>query len=530
MHSWTQGGHRAVLAAALSIAALVAPTAGAHGSTTAGPSGTTTTPARTLGGTQPRGLLVRFRTPADAGRHVAVAGDKNLGSTESGVTVVGIEATESVAAKLAEYRSRSDVVYAEPNYVAHAFVLSEPSDPSFGDQWALAKIQAVAGWSLFPGTYGLGGGATISIVDTGVDLTHPDLVAQLDTANAANCLDASGACVAGSAVDEHGHGTHTTGIAAATANDGVGVAGIAFSSRVIPVKALDALGSGTYAGIANGILWAAQHGARVISLSLGGYDNSQTLCDAVATATNTYNALVVAAAGNDGISNPVYPAACPEAIGVAATDVRDKTASWSNFGRRDVFVSAPGVRIYSTYPGDSYESMSGTSMATPYVAGLAAHLFGQDPTRTPADVKRIIASSADKVGGVRYGADRYGACATCTYHPKYGYGRINVARALGGPDFAVAATPAKRTIKRGRTTSFTLTVAGSNGFDGAVTLTPSGLPRGSTWAVIRGSATQQSALRIRVPQETTPGRKPFVVTASADGLTRSVNLSLDVTR
>ena len=528
MNSWTQGGHRVVLAAAISIAALLAPTAGAHGSAiAAGPNGTLTT-AGTSGSTERRGLLVKFRTPADAGTHVAVAGDKNLGKTKSGVTVVGIDATEGVAAKLAEYRARPDVVYAEPNSVAHAFVLSEPTDPSFGDQWALAKIQAIAGWSLFPGQYGIGGGATLSIIDTGVDLTHPDLAAQLDTANAASCLDESGTCVAGSALDDHGHGTHTTGIAAATANDGVGVAGVAYSSRVIPVKALDAVGSGTYAGIANGILWAAQHGARVISLSLGGYDQSQTLCDAVATATNTYNALVVAAAGNDGISNPVYPAACPDAIGVAATDVRDKTASWSNFGRRDVFVSAPGVKIYSTYPGNSYATLSGTSMATPFVAGLAAHLFGQDPTRTPADVKRIIASSADKVGGVRYGADRYGACATCTYHPKYGYGRINVARALGGPDFAVTATRARQTIKRGRTTRFTLKVAGSNGFDGAVTLTPSGLPRGSSWALSQDSATQASSLRIRVPRGTTPGLKPFVVTASADGLTRSVNLSLNV--
>jgi thermitase len=529
MNSWTQGGHRAVLAAAISIAALLAPTAGAHGSDiAAGPNGTTTT-AGTSGSAERRGLLVKFETRADAGTHVAVAGDKNLGKTTSGVTVVGIDATESVAAKLAEYRARHDVVYAEPNSVAHALVLSEPTDPSFGSQWALAKIQAIAGWSLFPGQYGIGGGATLSIVDTGVDLTHPDLAAQLDTANAASCLDESGTCVAGSALDDHGHGTHTTGIAAATANDGIGVAGIAFSSRVIPVKVLDAAGGGTYAAIANGILWAAQHGARVISLSLGGYGHSETLCGAVATATNTYNALVVAAAGNDGISNPVYPAACPGAIGVAATNAHDKAASWSNFGRQDVFVSAPGVKIYSTYPTDSYATLSGTSMATPFVAGLAAQLFGQDPERTPADVKSIIASSADKVGGVRYGPDRYGACATCTYHARYGYGRINVARALGGPDFTLAATPARRTIKQGRMTSFSLTIAGSNGFDGAVTLTPSGLPRGSSWALRRNSATQTSALRIRVPRGTTPGLKPFVVTASADGLTRSVNLSLDVT-
>src|SRR5262245_57225503 len=214
MNSWTQGGHRVVLAAAISIAALLAPTAGAQGSGAADPSSTTTTPARTPPGTAPHGLLVKFRTPAHAGTHVAVAGDKNLGSTRSGVTVVGIDRTESVAAKLAEYRARPDVVYAEPNAVAHAFVLSEPSDPSFHDQWALAKIQAVAGWSLFPGTYTIGGGATLAIVDTGVDLTHPDLVAQLDTANAASCLDESGTCVAGGALDDHGHGTHTTGIAA----------------------------------------------------------------------------------------------------------------------------------------------------------------------------------------------------------------------------------------------------------------------------------------------------------------------------
>jgi thermitase len=484
-------------------------------------------PGATRGGWQ--GLLVKFAPSADGALRAAAAGDEVLGKTKTRVDVVKIAGDESLDAKLAQYRARADVIYAEANYIASAAVLAAPDDPSYRSQWALTRTQAIDGWSLFPGSYGLGGGATIGILDTGVDLAHPDLASQLDTAGAASCVDESETCAPGSALDDVGHGTHTTGIAAAATNNGFGVAGTAFSSRVIPVKVLSALG-GSYAAVTNGILWAAQHGARVISLSLGGYFYSKTLCDAVKIVTEGYHALVVAAAGNESSSSPLYPAGCPGAIGVAATNASDRAASWSNFGSA-VFVSAPGVSIYSTYPPRSFATLSGTSMATPAVAGLAALLFGQDPSRTPHDVKIILARSADKVGEVRYGADPSGLCAGCTRHPRYGYGRINVRRALGGPDFALSAFPASRTVKRGTTTSYTLRVVGSSGFVATgVAATASGLPLGSRTSFSPNPMTQRSILRIRVPKGTRHGTFPLAVSANGDGLTRSVNLSLRVTR
>src|SRR5439155_8765226 len=117
----------------------------------------------------------------------------------------------------------------------------------------------------------------------------------------------------------------------------------------------------------------------------------------------------------------------PGAVGVAATDTADGKASFSNFGSPDVFVSAPGVSIYSTYTGDGYATLSGTSMAAPLVSGLAALLFGQTPSRTVADVKTLLATSSDKVSGA-YGSDPYGTCGGCTWHQSFGYGRIDVAR------------------------------------------------------------------------------------------------------
>jgi thermitase len=541
MQSWTPDGYRALLVGLLALAVLFTTTAKAsgHGEVTgfkaAKPEAATTPlgfdsvdPLLRASRGDSHGLLVKFVSSADGISRVAALGDQDLGRTKTRVDVVKIGEEESLDAKLAEYRSRADVVYAEPNYIASATVLTAPDDPSYNSQWALTKTQAIGGWSLFPGSYGIGGSATIGIVDTGVDLAHPDLASQLDAAFAANCVNESGTCETGSALDDQGHGTHTTGIAAAATNNGFGVAGTAFSSRVMPVKVLDAGGGGSYAAVTNGILWAAQHGARVISLSLGGYGYSETLCDAVAIATKNYHALVIAAAGNESSSTPVYPAGCPGAISVAATNAGDRAASWSNFGPR-VFVSAPGVSIYSTYPPSSFATLSGTSMATPAVAGVAGLLFGQHPSRTPNDVKAILARSADKVGEVRYGADPFALCPGCSHHPRYGYGRINVRRALGGPDFTLSAFPARRTVKRGTGTSYTLTVAGS-GFAAAVAATASGLPRGSRWSFSPNPAKQVSTLRIRVPKKTRCGTYPFAVSATGDGLTRSVNLSFKVTR
>jgi thermitase len=379
----------------------------------------------------PLTLLVKFRQRASAAAHVEALGDDAVGQTANRVSVVRVGAGVSVVARLATYRARPDVLYAEPNYRVHTLALDPPNDPDYGQQWGLVTAAAVAGWTLYPGAYGATDGAALAVVDTGVQASHPDLVGRVRTDLGATCVKLT-PCVAGAGGDDNGHGTHVAGIAGAATNNGVGVAGVAFSSPIIPVKVLDSKGDGYSSDVANGIVWAAQKGAKVINLSLGG-PYSQTDCDAVYTAEHTYGALIVAAAGNESTSTPSAPAACPGAVGVAATDESDAPAWFSNFGQPNVFVSAPGVNICSTLWPDAYDCWDGTSMASPFVAGVAALRLGEYPSSTPADVRRVLAGSSDKVGGVAYGADPYNTCDGCTWQASYGYGRVDVASALGAP-------------------------------------------------------------------------------------------------
>ena len=380
-------------------------------------------------------ILVRFASTTGSAAKVAALGDDVTGTTVGGVKVVDPQSGESVPDALARYRARPDVLYAEPNRVLHLLDLSPPSDPDYGSQWALDAISALGGWSVFPGTFSSSPSVPVGIVDTGVDATHPDLgnVSGLS----ATCLN--DICTQGVPTDDEGHGTHVSGIAAATTDNGLGISGLAYASPLIVVRVFSTDASqGAYdSDIANGIAWAASHGAKVINLSLGATGGSYpfTLCNAVELAMNSYGASVVAAAGNGNppgtpVSTPTWPAACPGAIGVAATDSSDQPASFSNYGNPDVFVSAPGVSVLSTYPGNQYASLSGTSMASPYVAALVGLIRSLHPEASVEQVRQILALGSDKVGAGTYGADPYGTCAGCTWEAHYGYGRINVQKAL----------------------------------------------------------------------------------------------------
>ncbi|MFQ6058698.1 MAG: S8 family serine peptidase, partial [Anaerolineae bacterium] len=306
--------------------------------------------------------------------------------------------------KVKAYQDEPGVEFAEPNYIVHAF--GSPNDPYLNQQWALTKIQAIQAWDLTTGSSSV----VIAILDTGVDLNHEDLQGKLlqgyDFANRDN--DPS---------DDHGHGTHVAGIAAAATNNGRGVAGVSYNCRIMPVKVLSNSGSGSHSWIAQGITYATDQGARVINMSLGGYISSYTLEAAVEYAWN-HGVLLVAAAGNDSTAYPSYPAAYEQVMGVSATDRYDQRASFSNYGSY-ISVAAPGVSILSTVRGGSYQFWSGTSMASPHVAGLAGLVFAQDPSRTNATVQQIIEGTADDLGSS--GWDHI-----------YGYGRINAYRALSG--------------------------------------------------------------------------------------------------
>lgn len=282
---------------------------------------------------------------------------------------------------LNEAKNDPAVEYAEPDYIADKSEI--PSDPYYSQEWGLAKINAPKAWDVTHGDSSV----KIAIVDTGIDQNHPDIAAKIvGRANFTTDSDADG----------DGHGTHVAGIASAITNNGVGVAGVGYNTQLLSVKALDNTGSGYYSWIADGITWAADNGAKVINMSLGGSADSQTLHDAVDYAWNK-GVVVVAAAGNDNSSAPEYPGYYTNAIAVAATDSSDNRASFSNYGDW-VDIAAPGVSIYSLYKG-SYAYLSGTSMTTPFVSGLAGLVAGYHPDWSNAQIRNKIQSSADAIAG-----------------------------------------------------------------------------------------------------------------------------------
>ena len=419
-------------------------------------------------------ILVRFMQPATAAGKVRAAGDTPVRVVAGGVELVRLQRGESVAAKVRQYDRRSDVAYAEPNYVLRAAALPAPTDTFYASQQlGLQRIHPLEGWGIFPGAYPpVAPTPTIAIVDSGIDFAHPDLTGRA-APNNANCV--TGACVAEpSPSDDSGssHGTEVAGIVGASTNNGTtGIAGVAYASPLMSVKVLNAGDSGTFAAAAAGITWAADHGAKVINVSFGGTGFSATLCNAVTTAT-AEGAVVVAAAGNsadfakNGSAVPFYPAACPGAVGVAATFNNDASPVFSNFGFPDVFLSAPGVNEISTLnasPDYSQANLTGTSFAAPFVSGAAALLLGQYPSRTVADVKRVLARTAFKAGTPTfpYGADPFHTCPTCTWSQFYGYGRVDLQSALNGPVPIVSSlAPASGTV------GTTVTLSGSD-FTGA---------------------------------------------------------------
>ncbi len=290
------------------------------------------------------------------------------------------------------------VLYAEPDH--KAFALELTNDPGIVNnlQWGMFKIKAAdvdsSAWNFSKSNPSV----NIAILDTGIDQNHEDLSSKIVSNK--NCTDS------GTVDDLYGHGTHVAGIAAAVTNNGVGIAGVGYNASLMNVKVLDDGGSGYYSWIANCIVWAADNGAKVVNMSLGGGAKSKTLENAVNYAWGK-GVVIVAAAGNSGNNSPTYPGYYSNVIAVAATDQNDKKASWSSYSNRWVDVAAPGVSIYSTFPNHpyvinkkpGYDYASGTSMATPHVAGLAALVWSTNFGTNNSSVRNRIESTADKISG-----------------------------------------------------------------------------------------------------------------------------------
>lgn len=280
-----------------------------------------------------------------------------------------------------------------------------PNDLLFTEyQWNLPITETNRGWDLSKGSEDV----VVAVIDTGVDLEHTDLAGQF--VEGYNVVDKEK-----QPLDDVGHGTHVAGIIAALVNNGEGVAGVSWYNKIMPIKALDGTGSGTTYAVAEGIIWAADHGAKVINMSLGNYADSQFLHDAVRYAYDR-DVVLVAASGNDNTERPGYPAAYPEVLAVAATDSDLKRAEYSNFGDY-IDIAAPGTNIASTFPGNQYAALSGTSMASPHAAAMAGLIRSLNPELSNEEVMDAMINQAVDLGAK--GKDKY-----------YGHGQIDIYQSL----------------------------------------------------------------------------------------------------
>ena len=346
-------------------------------------------------------LVVGLRPGAHADRLASVTGARVVPHLNA-VSVV----PTGPAAQAARRLRRSPLVrYVQVDGTVHA--LAATPDPGRASQWGLDAVGAPLAWGVTRGA-----GVVVAVVDTGI-APAPDLAGR---------LLAGWNVVAGTAdaTDDNGHGTHVSGTIAENAENGLAEAGLAPEVSLLPVKVLDASGSGSDSDVAAGIVWATDHAARVINLSLGGPGSSRVLSDAVSYAT-AHGVLVVAAAGNE--SGPVgYPARIAGVLGVGAVDSTLARASFSNTGT-GLDIVAPGVGIVQQTLGSSAgtfadATLSGTSMATPFVSAAAALVLAVRPASTPAAVARTLERTAQDLGGAGRDADT-------------GYGLVRADAAVG---------------------------------------------------------------------------------------------------
>ena len=390
-------------------------------------------PARVTSNAVPGELIVAFErrvSARDRSRALARVGavakkqfrhiDAVLASVPAGERAHAIQAL----------RRDGRVRYAEPNFLLRASAHSgTPDDPAFHELWGLenfgqtvngipgtadADIDATEAWEVTTGDPGV----VVAVIDTGIDYSHPDLAASIWLNPGETCAgcrtdrvdnDGNGfvddvrgwdfANEDADPFDDHGHGTHVAGTIGARGNNGIGVAGVNWAVRLMPLKFLGADGSGTSADAIRALLYAVDEGAVVSNNSYGGDGFSQAFADAIAYA-DAHGSLFVAAAGNSLSNNdvtPTYPASFdfPNVITVAATDGADRKAWFSNYGRQSVELGAPGDNIYSTVPGSRYDYLSGTSMASPHVAGAAALAKAAFPAASDVGIKALLLRTVD---------------------------------------------------------------------------------------------------------------------------------------
>lgn len=507
----------------------------------------------------PGELLVKFKPTVEKSKkdkiHAEIDAEILSSIPELGVERIKSRRGESTETLLKKYKQRAEIEYAEPNGIVRSH--ATPNDPRFSEQDALhntgqnggtadADIDAPEAWNLQTGS----GGVVVASIDSGVDYNHPDLAANIwsnpaeipgnaiDDDNNGYIDDTRGWNFVGRSndpMDDHGHGSHTAGSIAAVGNNGIGVSGVSWQARIIPLKILDNTGSGTFSNAAQAIIYAANMGARVANNSWGcnsaeGACESLTIENAIKLAQQK-NMLTVFAAGNENSNNDVhhsYPCDTPvsNVLCIGATDHNDQRAIYSsggsNYGLRSVDLAAPGKAILSTVPSGTcaycdpsgYRILSGSSMATALVSGGAALMLSQFPALSAEALKNLLMSSGDALPSLA-GISVSGR-------------RLNVFNALTNT-FAASASPEAQAVLAGASTSYNLSFSALNGFSGPLSLafstsSPdiSGIFSANP-VLLSGSAT--ATLTVNSAASMTRGYYALEVTVS-DGLGHSQSIPL----
>lgn len=340
------------------------------------------------------------------------------------VILLSSKSDESTEQLIDRLQDDSRVEYVVPNYLRKVFDTAPlqyvPNDSFFVNQWGLNNasdkdIDAPEAWNIFKGSSSV----MVGVLDTGADLTHPDLVGNLwdGSIEAGGCKDDNGVVIEAGCpnhgwnyvtdidptndnnpMDDHGHGTHVTSTIGAKGDNDIGISGVSMNVSLMPIKVADSDGFLSSSDWIKGLNFAKQNGAKIVNASFGGFNYSQAEYDAI----HDFTGLFIAAAGNSGsdnddIATPNYPSNydLSTIIAVAATDSSDALAGFSNYGVTSVDVGAPGVNIVGAIPGSDYMESSGTSMAAPHVAGLAALIWGYDTALTAAQVRDDILATGD---------------------------------------------------------------------------------------------------------------------------------------
>lgn len=432
----------------------------------------------------PSRVIVQFDSRADQARVqqtgvvAAIAkkiaplgGLHSLGASERGpLALVTLNSGWSVEQAVQMLNDDPSVLYAEPDYVCSIDLT--PDDTNFSSLWALhntgqsggtvdADIDAPEAWDITTGDPSI----VVAVIDTGVDYTHLDLAANIWTNSgeiASNGIDddANGYIddVYGydfynednNPMDDHSHGTHVAGTIGAVGNNNQGVIGVAWNVKIMSLKFMNSSGSGFTSDAVRAMNYARAMGARVMNHSWDGSSYSFSLEQQIDFATDE-DSVVVAAAGNDGVDDLHYPAAYENVIAVAATDRNDSKASYSNYGAY-VDIAAPGSSIQSTMPGGGYGGKSGTSMASPHVAGVVALILSVHPEYNSAQVRNVMDQTADPVVSAQY----------------IGSGRVNAAAALSAADLFSVDAGQDTSVALGRQVNLSGSVSDPDNLNGGV--------------------------------------------------------------